>query len=353
MSDMRSHFIDHHDLSGMTLLEVLVACGILVLGLTGIAALLPAASFQLSQATTEDRAGVIAGIAGGDIRSRHLTAADLFSDPSRAIAFGAGAGELASIAQGWFAPTTASYSSRIASPRGFVLEDELIYQPGNLGSPENTFANGMREFRSKVCWAALVLPGLNSDRTGRAAALPGAPATIAIAALRKAPDAGSGFKVVPLYAPAVADPLRAGKFLPPGGCFAMSPQDLQGVGQEQVSVRAAHEADQKRFLGTCSWVLLLPLDPAQTSPAPGRWPIRPIQVNSSWTLRGPGSSEDTTRRSAQLMLRLPDDLMQLDTQGGLVIDQYRKVDATLQRQEIRVVGIANLVRLDQYFLSLD
>ncbi|MBM4058212.1 MAG: hypothetical protein FJ275_08255, partial [Planctomycetes bacterium] len=48
-----------HARAGMTLLEVLVACGILVMGLASVAAMLPAAGARLAEATAIDRAGTL------------------------------------------------------------------------------------------------------------------------------------------------------------------------------------------------------------------------------------------------------------------------------------------------------
>jgi Tfp pilus assembly protein PilV len=75
----------------MTLLEVLVACGILVVGLASIAAMLPAAGSRLGQAALEDRAGNLAGNALAQARSAGAIAADVFSNPNRAVSFGRGA----------------------------------------------------------------------------------------------------------------------------------------------------------------------------------------------------------------------------------------------------------------------
>jgi hypothetical protein len=333
--------------SGIALLEVLVACGILVVGLAGVAALLPAASLLLSQAATEDRAGALAANAGGDARCRGLAAAELFSQSARAAVFGPGMRELASVAPNWFAAAASAEQLRIDPTRGFWSEDHMVYEPNSGGHLMNTFFNGTsgpRQFRDKVCWGGVVMQGLQADGLGMAAAAPGAPASLLIATFRRAPDAGNAAKAITLYAQAVPYPEKPGKFLPPSGWFAMSPQDLNGVGSESAAARSGQENDRRQFLAGCSWVLLLPSNP-------GAWPIRPLQVNSSWTLPGPGVREDVTRRSSQLMLRIPDDLMGLDASGDPIIDRYRQFGGG--RQELRVVGLANVVRVDQYHLTLD
>ena len=54
--------------AGFSLLEVLVACGILVVGLASIAAILPAAGSRLSEAAAQDRAVAAAAVAMSEIR---------------------------------------------------------------------------------------------------------------------------------------------------------------------------------------------------------------------------------------------------------------------------------------------
>lgn len=321
--------------AGMTLLEVLVACGILILGLSGIAALLPAASFQLSQAATEDRAGVLAANARSDVRCRALSASALSSNPQLAVPFGPGLTDLASVAPAWFAPPVAgSLAPRIDGSRGFWLEDDLAFQLNATGDSINTFANGTtgpREFKERVCWAGLLLPGMKSDGTGAAAASTGQPVTLAIATLRKAPDAGRGGKLFTLSAPFRRP--QPGQPPPPGVCFTVS--GLAGA------------ADLKQFLGPCGWVLLLPVVPGTQ---PGSAPIRPVQINSSWTLSSNGPS--------QIALRLPEDLLAADGVGKLLVDRYRRLDPPAPNeltgiQTFQVIGLANLARLDQHYLTLD
>jgi hypothetical protein len=328
----------NRDCGGMTLLEVLIACGILLVGLSGIAALLPAASLQFSRAATEDRAGILAANANSDVRSRRLSASALCSTPALAVAFGPGFTELASVAPAWFAnPVAGSLAQWIDSSRGFWLEDDLTYQLNSAGYPSNTFGNGKtgpRGFKERVCWAGLILPGMKPDGTGAAEASAGQPATLAIATFRKAPAVGSAVKRLTLSAPYKRP--QQGQPPPPGVCFTVSPQDLNG------------EADRKQFLNPCGWILLLPKlsNPAtpQTPPAP----IRLLQINSSWTLPNGGSS--------QLVLRIPDDLLAVDGDGKLLIDRYRTLtplDELNGTQTLNVVGIANVVRLDQHHLTLD
>lgn len=342
---------------GLTLLEVLVACGILVLGLAGIAGLLPAASSQLSQAATEDRAGVLSSNAASEVINRRLASADLGNDVKKAIGFGKAFSELATVSPAWFAAPTAAQAVRIDANRGFLLEDALVYSANATGFLANTFTNGSsgpREFQGKVCWGAALLPGLDASGSAMADAASGSPVTLAIATLRRQPDAGRALRSFTLHAPAIENPVNSSRFFPPAGAFVMTPRDLHSAAAqrtEPIAVRTQQENDRKTFLATCSAVFLLPIQP-------GSRPIRLLPVNSSWTVRGPGTSEDVTRRSSQVVLRLPEALLTVYADHTTAFDPYRRVVtdgsvASGHRQEILVIGIANLVRMDQYYLTLD
>ncbi|MBM4022351.1 MAG: hypothetical protein FJ284_08940 [Planctomycetes bacterium] len=68
-----------HARAGMTLLEVLVACGILVMGLASVAAMLPAAGARLAEATAIDRAGTLSANCFANLRNRGVLKASLFT----------------------------------------------------------------------------------------------------------------------------------------------------------------------------------------------------------------------------------------------------------------------------------
>lgn len=74
--------------SGMTLLEVLVACGILVVGLASLAALLPAAGFLLAEAAAVDRGASLAANAAADLRTRGILAPAAFQGGVRTLVVG-------------------------------------------------------------------------------------------------------------------------------------------------------------------------------------------------------------------------------------------------------------------------
>jgi hypothetical protein len=69
---------------GITLLEVLVACGILVFALSGIAAILPAAGSRLAESVAEDRAALLAANIYADLESSGLLTHTLFATSTSA-----------------------------------------------------------------------------------------------------------------------------------------------------------------------------------------------------------------------------------------------------------------------------
>ena len=190
--------------AGFSLLEVLVACGILVVGLASIAAILPAAGSRLSEAAAQDRAVAAAAVAMSEIRCRNLAARDIFPTGSTAIAPAVVFGETLSLAVTTSA-TSLGYSSGLTATgsgstvlsgslsvsgstilsvantgtlgariqndtalddrRGYFLEDEVQYQVSSTGDvPQNLFASGtasgsgVRQFNRGVCWGAMLTP---------------------------------------------------------------------------------------------------------------------------------------------------------------------------------------------------
>jgi len=142
-----------HPRAGLSLLEVLVACGILAVGLASVSALLPAAAARLSQATQQDRAGMLAANARAECVNRGLVAADVFSNPAAACVFG----ELSGVS-----------AAGIAAPSALAAQ-RLITTGGAQHFAEDP------AFR----WGAMLAPTSGS-------ATPGMPATLSIAVFRKA-----------------------------------------------------------------------------------------------------------------------------------------------------------------------
>ena len=301
------------DRAGLSLLEVLVACGILAMGLASVAAILPAAATRLGQATQEDRAGILAANARAEAAARGLIAADVFSTPTKACVFGQVATSLTSGTL--LTGTTWTLSSATASTvlplradtayRGFVLEDDLVYTPSTTTeTPRNSFvANGPREFRDPVCWGATLAP-----LTGTATI--GAPAILGIAVFRKAGIAQQ------LVLTSTAGLLR----------YSTGTANWQ-----------ADEASRKRFLGGCTYVLALPLNPATAPPA---W----LKVNSSWTNPGPivSGTEDVSKRASFCVL----------SWNGLTVSSTNYL-TSVTSGSVTVLGFENLMRVEQYPVTLD
>lgn len=259
--------------NGTTLLEVLISCGLLIVGLSAIAALLPAAGSRLTQATTEDRAAVLLANAAAEIFNRGLLAADVFpavaaggssSGTGRTLSFGKVLGRLPGFgalpsggtAADHFSAPSADGRRRCGSDRTFVLEDVLVYDPPKFSdSPTNAFiqddaGTGPRKFREGICWGATLTP----DST---APSPGDRATLAIAVFKREGESENGQ-------------------------FEESmPIVLTRVG----SFYEAEEISAKTLLRGCSWLLAIPPGTA----ASPRW----FKIMSSWTWDAPAGR--TTR----------------------------------------------------------
>lgn len=238
---------------GFSLLEVLVACGVLVIGLASVAAMLPAATVRLQEAAATDRASSMAAAALADFECRDLAFRELFLDnsgtsylpASRAVVFGEALSSASS------APTVVSLSVPASSQlqakinitsgaagRGFFLEDELQYRPGAGSTLFNVFENGVRDFRRGACWGAMVEP----DPWGsNPATMRGVRATIAV--FRK---------------PGEVPPQPLNLTGSAGGVFSMT----------------GDATDLRRFLGPCLPVLAVP----QSGSAAPVW----LTVTSSW-----------------------------------------------------------------------
>jgi len=274
---------------GISLLEVLVACGILVVGLASVASILPAAGSRLSQATLEDRAAAAAAAAYAEMVNRDLVNSLLFTGS------GGGASATRTCILGAFPSTTtgsvglssfqpailAVVNARIDSTRGYVLEDDLVYTlPSIADTPNNSFFNGVsgpREYRNGLCWGAML-------STGTAAGAAGVPATLSIAIFKK-PGNVNRFQLDQ----------------PSGSVYRAS---------------TASEDDRKSYLPGCSFVLALPTA-ANDSP---RW----FKINSSW-----------------------------NTSGTIFVSFADPGFPAFAGSNPVVVAFENIVRVDQYPVTLD
>ena len=259
---------------GFSLLEVLVACGILVIGLTSVAAILPAAGARFAEAALYDRAAATANVGMSEVLLKNVASAKLFGTPpvqNVAVVFGEVLPKLVSeitpSPTGIIAPkfSTAGVADAVdpttvfltslfdmgTSPerRGFFLGDEVLYEAptasagttdvyGTGGLPVRSVAAnaaGVKAFMRGVCWGAMVTPypwGVD-------------PASMTQARVTVAVFKSSGeIKQIPLT-------------LVSPGVYKMT---------------TANEATRKKFLAGCSWALALP-----STGAP-QW----LAINSSW-----------------------------------------------------------------------
>ena len=227
-----------HPRAGLSLLEVLVAGGILAIGLASVSALLPAASARLGQATQQDRGGVLAANARAECVNRGLVAADIFSSSTTACVFG----QLAGLSGTGIAGASAALAQRTGTST-FQLADDPAFR-----------------------WGAMLTP-----TSGSAAA--GMPATLSIAVFRNAPTISGTIR------------LTGGTSSPRFQMTSGSIDVWQGSGWVSIN---PNEAYRRQFLPACSHVVAL------TNPP--RW----VRVTSSWTMPGPitsGSENVNGRRS--------------------------------------------------------
>ena len=173
--------------AGLSLLEVLIACGVLALGLGGVAALLPAAGQRFGAAIVADRARFVAANGHADMLSRGLASAAACPGNARAFVFGPALVGAASAA-----PTGVAAGSLggIDAGRCFVAEDDVAFEyqltpvvGGRMtgeravfftGGPQNVFnAGGLgpRRYRDSIVWGATIVPVTTPAQPGTAAVL--------------------------------------------------------------------------------------------------------------------------------------------------------------------------------------
>lgn len=317
--------------AGITLLEVLVACGILVVGLASLASVLPAAGSRLAQASVEDRAGVAAANAYAECVARGLVTSDLFVSSTRACGFGRGFEEILPTIPGsrrrsqdpaaLIESTTAAIFrpkqlllDRIDEVRGFVLEDDLSFQPSTGDTPLNAFITippnqepGHRLSRPGVCWGAMLAPVSGT-------AVAGAEATLSIAVFRKECEETASLSLTQQ---------SGALYVVSSGTTAVA------TGATAYSTPAAVAAVRKQFVPGCGYVIALPT----AAPAMPKW----VRVTSSWT------NSEPTGDVAYVAL-------DLDALGDAAAQAKY---LTGSPSTLTVIGFENLVRVDQYTVTLD
>jgi hypothetical protein len=312
---------------------VLVACGVLAIGLASVAAILPAAGSRFGQAQLADRAGFLAANARADLLNRGVVAADVFPSTTRACAFGQVATTLLTIVSatterrwhtvigetgtnGVTTPASPVVNQRIdTAGRGFVLEDDLKYlPPSGAETPRNSFmissTTGPRTFDQSMCWGATLWP------TGGTATR-GVPAVLSVAVFSKRSDARE-FQLT-----------RSGTSSLPGPTTLECTGVLEGNPNSVLQTRAgnsvsamAMEGNRRQYLAPCSFVL------AVTNPP--QW----ARVASSWTLSGTmvsGTENINSRRSFVVLEPAP---------------QFTGTN-------IRVVAFDGILRVDQHPVTLE
>jgi hypothetical protein len=229
--------------AGLSLLEVLIACGILALGLSGLAAVLPAASLRFGEAAVADRARFLAANAHAEMLNRGLTSAAAGSGDC--VAFGHVATAAGTASQNVVAANSGFLSQRIDASRGFIFDDDLVFSLVEDG-PANSYVDfiGPREYRESLVWGATLVPLETPWRVG-------GPATLSIAVFRKA----GARKVVTLT------------------------RGSDG------SWQCGNEADRLLFLKACSSVLLVQVDGTFVRP---EW----LPIRASWSGRVALTTDD-------------------------------------------------------------
>lgn len=296
--------------AGITLLEVLISCALLIIGLTAIAGMLPAAGTRLTQATIEDRAALLLSNAMAEVSNRGLVTKDAFAVAGpqggvRTAVFGMVLGELPDLgtlpngrtAGEYFAEASPVALQRCGSNRTFILEDVLAYERSPYADvPMNAFATdeagpGPRKVRRGLCWGAMLTPAEGVPESGGKAIL----------SLGIFKRAGSS---------------EDGKF------EAGIPIALKRSG----SYYEATIATKESFLGGCAWVLAIPADLTRSP----RW----FRIVTSWNVSGASGSVK------RLIIDNQTDFA--DLTGSAALDSTAVV-----------VAFEGIVRVDEQVVTLD
>lgn len=214
--------------SGITLLEVLIACGILVIGLASVAALLPAASSVFAEATAVDRGAALAANAAADLQFRGVVSAAQFQPGIKTLVVG-----------DMFpnsAPFNAPPMKRVGNPPSAI--EEAAYGRAWYGATAST-----------------LLPGATAE--------PGGLARVAVIVFKTAEPQT---KV-----------LKLGR--DPSGVYKLK-YDTQEERSLNGETPEAREANRRRFLPACSWA-------AVVKDGLVHW----LRINSSWPTYEPGGKK--------------------------------------------------------------
>ena len=225
--------------AGMSLLEVLVALGVLAAGLASVAALLPAAGARLADATAIDQAGALAANTHADLRIRNVLTASMFtgSTPPQAVVSGS---TIFAFASG----TAISVDTRLYPTISLTKVDVRL---GVSGTTTEVTDNG-------VCCGVMVVPVASATTPITA----GMPARVTVATFKQSTVES---KQITLTAATGAASVLSGSNIA-----------IFTTGSDAVA-----DAVRKQFLGSCAWVLASSTSGTSTSrPA---W----LQIGGSWT----------------------------------------------------------------------
>ena len=293
------------DRSGFSLLEVLVASGILVVGLASVAALLPAAATRMHQAVVQDRAGALAANAYADIMARRgsgiLSASNL--DGGTFLVFGATGNlnrlvpELSAVAAGRsllptpVEPAKSPASLFATSGSDWDNHDAIQYTPNGGNVPKNiiveTGPGGTateRDYKPEICWLATIGSTAPSPASGT-------PVSLSIA-IFKSPDAGCQ-------------------------TFSLAGSGVYAVTYPNTGNTPGDDA-RRAYLGSCSYVL-------DANASPPTW----CKITSSWT--------KTTSTGQPISM-------------SVILDPLPTPDAN---NVISVIAFEHLVRVDTHPIRLD
>ncbi len=163
--------------AGMTLLEVLVACGVLVLAMSGVAALMAAASSLVSEAAFVDETAALIANARAEIHNRQICSLQAFQSGTslpgvrtaclgelqqRIISISSIVSSATATATPLWGPS-AYVATRVDGPevtayRSFASEDRLIYSTDGGASPRPMLAGGtaFHDSQQRACWGGLL-----------------------------------------------------------------------------------------------------------------------------------------------------------------------------------------------------
>jgi hypothetical protein len=260
----------------MTLLEVLVACGILMLGLTGIAGLLAAATSFLGEASDLDRVGTLLANASAEIQDRQICRLESFQagvgmPGIRTACIGEMEPRISPIASVVSSAATTSaplmrpsgfVASRIDVPstgisRGFVSEDRLQWRTGTAGlTVAGLRDSAVQDSQRRACWGGLLTLVDFMETPIPYAAPASAPHPPSAASPNRFRGLTARLDTVIFKKP--ADDANAASAVllltATAGAFTLS----AGTSDVQSSPVSSAVELQKTFLGGCSYVLALP-----------------------------------------------------------------------------------------------